>query len=188
MGSTGSTMPTQPSARHTQPRIRKKKAFQLHRFSLSSLFFFALCLHHVANCGDGVIENHPRAGKAHHGADLFTHVRFVAVHAAVDAEGLRLHERAVLGAGAGVVVQRRALGTEHALLCGDCGGSRGRSSARSSSFRARAWFRYPSSAHSPVLDGVDRVGDAHGRRAVRHEHDGLARALLVQRFQDDRLV
>ena len=40
--------------------------------------------------------------------------RFVAVHAAVDAEGLRLHERAVLGAGAGVVVQRRALGTERA--------------------------------------------------------------------------
>ena len=39
-----------------------------------------------------------------------------------------------------------------------------------------------------MLDGVDRVGDAHGRRAVRHEHDGLARALLVQRFQDDRLV
>jgi len=69
----------------------------------------------VADCGDGVIENHPRAGKAHHGADLFTHARFVAVHAAVDAEGLRLHERAVLGAGAGVVVQRRALGTEHAL-------------------------------------------------------------------------
>ena len=62
-----------------------------------------------------MIENHPRAGKAHHGADLFTHVRFVAVHATVDAEGLRLHERAVLGAGAGVVVQRRTLGTEHAL-------------------------------------------------------------------------
>ena len=76
---------------------RKKRRFSFIGFLSPVSFFFALCLHHVADCGDGVIENHPRAGKAHHGADLFTHVGFVAVHAAVDAEGLRLHERAVLG-------------------------------------------------------------------------------------------
>lgn len=39
-----------------------------------------------------------------------------------------------------------------------------------------------------MLDGVDRVRDAHRRRAVRHEHHRPPGALGVKRAEDDRLV
>jgi len=42
VGSTGSTMPTQPSARHTQPRIRKKRRFSFIGFLSPVSFFRAL--------------------------------------------------------------------------------------------------------------------------------------------------
>ena len=66
----------------------------------------------MTDCGDWVAENHPRAGKPHHGPNLLPHVRLVAMHLAVGAEGLGLHKGAPVAALPGISIQGGAVGTE----------------------------------------------------------------------------
>ena len=56
-----------------------------------------------------VHRQHPGACPAHHRADLLPHFRLVAVHFAGRAEGLGLHEWALINAHQGIIVQLPAL-------------------------------------------------------------------------------
>ena len=47
---------------------------------------------------NGMIKDHPGAGKTHDFPDFFTHVFFVAMYFAVGTEGFRLHEGAFIAA------------------------------------------------------------------------------------------
>ena len=69
----------------------------------------------MPNGGDGVVKDHPGAGKAHHSANFFPHLWLVAMYPAVGTEGFRLHERAAIGALAGVIVLRCAVWAEGPL-------------------------------------------------------------------------
>ena len=59
----------------------------------------------MANGADGMHIEHARPSITHHCANLFAHFCFVAMHAAVGAEGFRFHEGAVIDAIAGVARQ-----------------------------------------------------------------------------------
>ena len=66
----------------------------------------------MANSHNGMMEDHPRAGKAHDLPDPFPHVCFVAMHLAVGAEGLGLHEGTLVAAEPCISVQRGTFGAE----------------------------------------------------------------------------
>lgn len=53
----------------------------------------------------GVVAEHARPGKAHHGADLFPSIRFIAVGRAVLAGGFVLAVATVVQAGQGIGLQ-----------------------------------------------------------------------------------
>lgn len=59
----------------------------------------------MADGHDWVVKKHSRAGKAHDFPDFLPHVRLIAVHFAVGAEGFRLHEGAAVAAAAGIGIQ-----------------------------------------------------------------------------------
>lgn len=79
--------------------------------------FFGAAGDNVADGGDGVEVEHARGAVAHDGANGFAHFRFVAVDAAVGAEGFCFHKRAVVAALGGVARQPRAVCAERALRC-----------------------------------------------------------------------
>ena len=59
----------------------------------------------MSDCHDRPMEEHSGAGKTHYGADLFSHIRFIAMHLAVGTKGFCLHVRAVVASGPGVSIQ-----------------------------------------------------------------------------------
>ena len=59
---------------------------------------------------DWMMKDHARRRKTHHGADPFPHIRPIAMHLAIGAEGFGLHERAPVTALPGVFRKRGALG------------------------------------------------------------------------------
>ena len=63
----------------------------------------------MADGHDWVVKKHSRAGKAHDFPDFLPHVRLIAVHFAVGAEGFRLHEGAAVAAAAGIGIQGGAV-------------------------------------------------------------------------------
>ena len=58
------------------------------------------------------MEEHARTRVPHHRADALAHLGPVAVHRAIRAERLLLHERAALAAGVGIRLELGAFGTE----------------------------------------------------------------------------
>jgi len=81
----------------------------LHSIQPLLLFF---CFHYMTDCGDRMMKNHPRSGKAHNQADFFPHFRFIAMHLTVRAKSFCLHKRTFIAALACVLRQCLAVRAE----------------------------------------------------------------------------
>lgn len=83
-------------------------------------FFFFTC-DEVADGHFGFYKNHAWAAVAHDGANLFTHIRTVAVNVTIGAEGFVFHEGAMVATCVGIVFEggtfraESFLGVMHAL-------------------------------------------------------------------------
>ena len=70
----------------------------------------------MMNRGTWMVEHHSRTGKTHYLSNLLAHLRIVAVYLTVRAEGLILHERAMLASAFSIAFKLRAFRAE-LLFC-----------------------------------------------------------------------
>ena len=84
---------------------------------LFSCVCFTPCLHchdHMLDGENGMHRQHSGPGPAHDSADLFPHLRLIAMHLAGRAKGLGLHKGAVLNPGQCIIMELLALRAETA--------------------------------------------------------------------------
>lgn len=83
----------------------------MSRLLFEAAFFFFAC-DEVADGHAWFDKNHTWTAVTHDGADLFTHVRTIAMHMAIGTEGLIFHKGAVVAALVGVAFEGDTFGAE----------------------------------------------------------------------------
>lgn len=153
-----------------------------------------------------MVKHHSRTGKTHYLSNLLAHLRLVAMYLTVRAEGLILHERAMLASASGIAFKLRAFRAE-LLFCAVLFAAVQLNHEGNHffflltlccnififchyqiPFRTVTKINLFQSAHSSVLHRIHFICYSHCRFTMRDKHNSLVLSAIIKCLQNNRLV